>query len=146
MSRRRQEKRGWVKSTDVWAQTAGTHPVPASAMTGTLPALNLAAGVAASLPFQSGLLLGGTDVTCFCPSHMHRWAAGMPAVGAEGDLIKSGFSMPPRLGHSASSEMASWAIPLVCSFSCTLVFGSFALGCVSVPKATRHGSWNSGSG
>lgn len=135
-----------MKSTDVWAQTAGTRPAPASAGAGILPALNSAAGAAASLPLRSGLLLGDTDVTCFCPSHRQCWAAGVPAVGAERVLTERGVATPPRLGHRASSERGSRALPTICLFSRTLVFGSFVLGCVSVPKATRHGSWNSGRG
>lgn len=147
MGLRRQERRGWVKSTEVWAQTAGTHPVPASAVTGAQPALNLAAGAAASLPFQSGLLLGDTDVTRFCPSHTHCWAAGMQQEGLRGTGLREVLPcLPDLVPVLPSSEMASRAVPLICLFSCTLVFGSFVLGCVSVPKATRHGSWNAGSG
>lgn len=53
--------------------------------------------------------------------------------------------MHPSLIHSASSKLTSWASPL---FVCVraLDVWPFALGCASVSKALRQGSWNSGGG
>jgi len=73
-------------------------------------------------------------------------AVGRPMVGSSGGyLIQRGFAMHPSLIRSASSKLASWASPLfVCVHA--LCVWPFALGCASVSKALRQGSWNSGDG